>query len=210
MEEKRIRLKEEDVAKGLVLEEIWERNKILVILGLVGLILIGIGVFLVLLTQQKEPEIQIIPVEKEEGRGTIFVYLEGAVRKPGVYELPDGARLNDLLIRAEGLSAGADREWVGQNLNLAQKLVDGSKIYIPERSETSRSLGEGGQVGGSNTKISINTASKSQLESLWGIGEKRAEDIIKNRPYQTVGEILTRKIIPQNVYEKIKDEITAY
>jgi len=190
-------------------QEIWERNKMAVIFGLLGLILAGIGALTILLVHQKEPEIQIVSADQQKQK-TIFVHLEGAVEKPGVYELSADSRLNDLLILAGGLSVQADREWVEMNLNLAQKLVDGGKIYIPERSEAHRSLGEGGQTKIVSNKINLNQASLSELDSLWGIGEKRAADIVKNRPYQTVEELVKRKIIPQNVYEKIKDEVVAY
>jgi len=179
-------------------------------LGLAGLILMGIGVLTIFGFQQKEPTIEIISSQDEAKSGSIFIDLQGAVEKPGVYEMPTNSRLNDLLILAGGLSSGADREWIETNLNLAQKLVDGAKIYIPERSETLRSLDEGGQAKIVSNKINLNKASTSELDSLWGIGEKRAADIIKNRPYQTVEDLIKRKIIPQNVYEKIKDEVVAY
>jgi len=101
-----------------------------------SLVFISLGIFLFLLNQQAAPEIEILTEEKEVGEDrTIFVDLEGAVEKPGLYELPAGARINDLLIRAGGLSARADRDWVERNLNLAQKLADGVKIYIPRRGE---------------------------------------------------------------------------
>lgn len=189
--------------------QIWEKNKVAVSLGLVGLILIGIGVFSVLLLQQKEAEIEILPAE-ETKEGTIFVDLEGAVEKPGIYELPAESRVNDILVRAGGLSAKADREWVTKNLNLAQTLIDGAKIYIPAVGE---SEGEGAVAGSSvvvSGKININTASASELDTLWGIGEARAKTIIDNRPYQSVEELKIKKIIPSNVYERIKDEITVY
>jgi len=179
-------------------------------LGLAGLILMGIGVLTIFGFQQKEPAIEIISSQDETKSGSIFIDLQGAVEKPGVYEMPINSRLNDLLILAGGLSSGADREWIETNLNLAQKLVDGAKIYIPERSEALRSFDEGGQVKSVSNKININQASLTQLDSLWGIGEKRAADIVKNRPYQTVEELVKRKIIPQNVYERIKDEVVAY
>jgi len=179
-------------------------------LGLAGLILMGIGALTIFGFQQKEPAIEIISSQDEAKSGSIFIDLQGAVEKPGVYEMPINSRLNDLLILAGGLSSGADREWIETNLNLAQKLVDGAKIYIPERSEALRSFDEGGQVKSISNKININQASLTQLDSLWGIGEKRAADIVKNRPYQTIEELVKRKIIPQNVYEKIKDEVVAY
>lgn len=206
-----MQLSEEDIAEGFSLSQVWEKNKVLVILGLVGLILIGIGTFSLLLFHQKEPEIQIVSADQQKQK-TIFVHLEGAVEKPGVYELSADSRLNDLLILAGGLSVQADREWVGMNLNLAQKLVDGGKIYIPPKGERIKGQESEKLLGAKALldKINLNTASLSELDSLWGIGEKRAADIVKNRPYQTVEELVKRKIIPQNVYEKIKDEVVAY
>jgi competence protein ComEA len=59
-------------------------------------------------------------------------------------------------------------------------------------------------------KVNINSASASELDSLWGIGEKRAAEIVDNRPYSSIEELLTRKIIPSNVYEKIEDEISVF
>jgi len=192
--------------------QIWEKNKVPISLGLVGMILVGIGVFSVLLLQQKEPAIEILPAEEvPTSVGTLFIDLEGAVEKPGIYELPTDSRVNDVLVRAGGLSATADREWVAKNLNLAQKLVDGAKIYIPLAGETTKDIEQGGgAVAGVTKKININTASASELDTLWGIGEVRAEAIVDNRPYQSVEELKSQKIIPSNVYERIKDEITVY
>jgi len=134
--------------------------------------------------------------------------LAGAVMQPGVYELPSASRLKDLLARAGGLSASADREWIEKNLNLAQKLEDAQKVYIPSQMETE------GEVAGEETvvsgKININTASASELDTLWGIGEARAKAIIDNRPYSSVDELQTKKVIPSNVFERIKDEITVF
>lgn len=202
--------------EGFNWEEIWEKSKAIVILGLVGLILVSLGIFFFFAFQPKEPAIEILPVEEDVSGGTIFVDLEGAVENPGLYELPSGSRVNDLLIRAGGLSAEADRDWAAKNLNLAQRLSDGIKIYIPssaELGEGSQELG-GGEVAGAGSvvaeKININTASASELDSLWGIGPVRASDIIKNRPYSSIEELLDRKIIPKNVYERIKDEISVY
>jgi len=195
------------------LEEIWERYKLPIVLGLVGLILVGIGTLSVLLLGQKETAIEILPAEEVAEKATIFVDLQGAVEKPGVYELSGDSRLNDLLILAGGLSASADREWVERNLNLAQKLVDGGKLYVPRESERVKEQ-ESEKVAGSSAvvagRININSAPASELDSLWGIGEKRAQAIIEGRPYQSIEELLNRKIIPQNVYERIKDEISVY
>lgn len=188
-------------------EKLWEQNKVPVILSLIGVLLVSVGILTTLFFyQQQEPEIEIISGEEETG--TIWVDLAGAVMQPGVYELPSGSRFKDLLAQAGGLAAGADREWVEKNLNLAQKLEDAQKVYIPSQMETE------GEVAGEETavsgKININTASASELDTLWGIGEARAKAIIDSRPYSSVNELQTKKVIPSNVFERIKDEITVF
>ncbi|MBM3205698.1 hypothetical protein FJZ41_02525 [Candidatus Shapirobacteria bacterium] len=187
--------------------EWWGKYKNQVAMMLVALILVGVAFLVLFFNQQKEPQLEIISSQQEE-QEMIFIHLSGAVEKPGVYEMPAESRLNDLLIRAGGLSAQADREWVSQNLNLAQKLTDGAKILIPKQGEAQTLFPN--QSSSPQGKINLNRASLSQLESLWGIGAKRAQDIIDNRPYQTVEDLVTRKIIPQSVFEKIKDEIAVY
>lgn len=190
-------------------QKLWEQSKVPIIFGLIGLALLSAGILTTLFFYgQKEPEIEII--SNEEGGETLWVDLAGAVIQPGVYELPSNSRLKDLLALAGGLSAEANREWVSHNLNLAQKLVDSQKIYIPSQSEINS--GEG-IVAGEKTigsKININDASVSELDSLWGIGEARAKAIVESRPYSAIDELLTKKIIPNNVFEKIKDEIAVF
>lgn len=198
-------------------EEIWGKYRGAVMVGLIGLILLALGLLAVFWTRQGQPQIRILPADgsgqETSSRETILVDLRGAVQNPGVYELPQDSRINDLLIRAGGLAAAADREWLDKNINLAQKLTDGVKIYIP----TLRSAGSGATEWQASqdktagvTAININTASINQLDGLWGVGEARAKAIIAGRPYQTVGDLVKRKIIPQNVFEKIKNEVTVY
>jgi len=193
-------------------EEIWAKYRLAVIVGLIGLILLALGILAIFLTTQGQPQIKILPFDSAQGEpaslvtGTILVDLRGAVQNPGVYELPEDSRINDLLIRAGGLAADADRVWLDKNINLAQKLTDGVKIYLPSLSEPLRSPVQRDEVG----KININTASAAQLDALWGIGEARAKVIIAGRPYQTVEELITKAKIPKNVFEKIKNEITVY
>lgn len=196
-------------AWGVNWEEAWERFRVPIGLGFAGLILVGIGTLTIMIFNRQEPEIEIIPLEESFQASSMFIDLEGAVEKPGLYELPSDSRVNDLLIKAGGLAAEADRDWFQKNINLAQKLTDGIKIYIPFQGETDL-----GQVAGGKTSptglININTALASELDTLWGIGSARAQDIIKNRPYQAVEDLLTKKVIPSNVFEKNKDQITVY
>jgi DNA uptake protein ComE-like DNA-binding protein len=60
-----------------------------------------------------------------------------------------------------------------------------------------------------STLLDINSASKEQLQALKGIGPARADDIIKGRPYRGKDELLSRKLVPEGVYNDIRDQIVA-
>lgn len=159
----------------------------------------------------------------------IFIDLSGAVEKPDVYETTPGARLKDILIMADGLSTEADRQFFARNFNLARILTDQEKIYIPSVQEIAQDLfGENPAVvnqiqprltsnltgvvpqtqNQQSLKININTASAADLDTLPGVGQITAQKIISNRPYNSVEELLTRKVVNKSVYEKIKNLVT--
>ena len=142
----------------------------------------------------------------------IFVDVEGAVLKPGVYKLPADARIKDALISSGGLNKSADVSWVYKNLNLALKLNDGAKIYIPKIGEIVSSVNNasiGQSVGLESSQMTsgltnINSATSDQLDTLPGVGPVTADKIIKGRPYQSVNDLLDKKIVSQRVYDQIK------
>ena len=175
----------------------------LVLVG-AGLIIMIVGGVVALREAQGKRGNEVVITEgtlrQGSGQAEIVVDVGGAVERPGVYQLAADARVNDALTAAGGLSAEADRSWVARYLNLAQAVVDGAKIYIPNQGESISSI----------NGININTATASELDSLWGVGAKRAADIINNRPYVKVEELVTKAGVPQNVYEKIKDQITVF
>lgn len=187
-------------------------------LFLVGAILVGFGVFLTRdELHPKSAKIEVLEdsTVAQNSNLELVVEVSGAVEKPGVYKFPLGARVEDVLIAAGGLSADADRVWMERSLNRALKLSDGQKIYIPKDGEINV-LGE--NAGGNQTQQSswgsgltnINSASQKELEGLPGIGPVYAQNIIEQRPYSTTEELLNRGVLKKGVYEKIKDLITVY
>lgn len=71
----------------------------------------------------------------EGSAGTIFVDLSGAVSSPGVYELPRGSRIADLVVMGGTFLSTSSQEWVSRHMNLAQVLLDGQKVYVPFEDE---------------------------------------------------------------------------
>jgi len=138
----------------------------------------------------------------------IAVDVEGAVVRPGVYKIDSQSRVGDALTAAGGLSNDADTERVAMTVNRAAYVTDGMKIYIPLKvSEVS----QGSTVGKTSSlhgPISINLASLSELDTLSGVGPVTGQKIIDNRPYSALQELVTKKIVSQSVFEKIKENIS--
>lgn len=202
-------------------------NLVVSFLLLAGVLLFGYGLVVLLTPQPPVAQLQFSSDKQTESSSdnpssasnTIVVDVEGAISHPGVYHLPEEARLNDAIGKAGGFSQNADPVWIRKSLNRAKKLVDGEKVYVPvegeAQDESSTSLGQGfvgqgGIKGEESGLININTASESELDALPGVGVVTAGKIISARPYSSIEEILSKKIVGQSVFEKIKDKITAY
>lgn len=145
----------------------------------------------------------------------IAVDVEGAVQKSGLYQIPQDSRVQDALIAAGGIAAGADRGFVEKNINLAEKLADGMKIYVPRINETQIAnlpgQNQSSMILGADSQsniISVNSASANQLDTLPGIGPATAQKIISHRPYGSLDDLLNRKSVSQKVFDKIKTMIS--
>lgn len=151
---------------------------------------------------------------KEMGTG-IFVHIDGWIQNPGVYEIKENDRVNNIIEKAGGLKEGASIK----SINLAARLSDGDKIYIPNREEEKQI--ETTEVKGNNTgtvkitknnKININKASITELKQITGIGESTANKIIDYRDnvgkFKKIEDIKEVKGIGDSKYESIKDKIT--
>lgn len=152
--------------------------------------------------------------------GEITVEIAGEILKPGVYKLPAGSRIDDLLVTAGSFSVGADGVWTDKYLNRAAKLTDRQKVYIPSSNQQSSAPGaknsrgdqtvSGNFTSDSNVLININTASAAELDSLPGIGPVYGQSIIEHRPYSNVDELLSKGALKPSVYQKVKDLVTVY
>ncbi len=114
-------------------------------------------------------------IENADATEEIIVDLRGAVHKPGIYHLPVDSRIYELIEKAGGFD-NANISCINQ----AEKLVDESYIYIPSINEECEDLSTSQNESTTNL-ININEASVSELSTLPGIGETKAQDIVNYR-----------------------------
>lgn len=155
-------------------------------------------------SSQDFPKESIVDAQRE-----ISVDVSGAVVKPGVYKLKMGARIEDAIQAAGGFAPDSNREYISKYLNMALKLTDGSKVYVPLVGEKGSGV-QGGISASIESKVNINTASQPEIEALPGIGPVTASKIISERPYRSVDELVNKKIVSKAVFEKIKDSVVIY
>jgi competence protein ComEA len=201
---------------------------VIVAVLLCGLILIGLGVFMYRQNKLYGDRVEILNVGDNSDKvgEDVVVEIAGAVQKPGVYKLAQGDRIEDLLIAAGGLSLDADREWFERSVNRASKLTDGQKVYIFRAGElddknwqsSSKSaektyyieMYQSKNGAGVSKLVNINTSSLSELDSLPGIGQVYGQRIIEHRPYSSIEELVTKGVLKESLFQKIKNSITAY
>ena len=151
--------------------------------------------------------------EKEEPleQDLITVDVKGAVKSPGIYDLPVGSRVNDAVQKAGGLTEQAD----SKSLNLAQKVSDEALVYVPTKGEeASQQSGSGATSSTSKEKkVNLNKASLEELKQVKGLGGKRAQDIIDHREtngkFKSVDELKKVSGIGAKTIEKLKDYVTV-
>jgi competence protein ComEA len=116
---------------------------------------------------------------QDEGGGRVTVDVAGAVRKPGVYRLAGGARVEDALQRAGGATHRADLSQV----NRAAKLEDGRQVLVPVRAPAAAVSAPAGATGAAAPAppINLNTATLEQLDTLDGVGPATARKILDYR-----------------------------
>lgn len=197
----------------------------MLILGL-GLMAVGIGLNLKnnLGGKQKLEVIKakITPTVVVENK-VVMLEMAGEVVKPGVYKLVRGNRIEDALIVSGGLAVNADRDWVEKNINRAEVISDGMKIYIPKVNSNNPAYAKA-TAGKQNpdinkvilgvqksNMININTAGVEELDKLPGIGPAIAARIIdyrnQNGGFKDINELKLVSGIGDKMYEKIKEMV---
>ena len=165
-------------------------------------------------SKDSSSEKEVKKEEKEEPleQELITVDVKGAVRSPGIYDLPVGSRVHDAVQKAGGLTEEAD----SKSLNLAQKVSDEALVYVPSKGEeaTSQQAASGTSPSTSKEKkVNLNKASLEELKQVKGLGGKRAQDIIDHREangkFKSVDELKKVSGIGAKTIEKLKDYVTV-
>ena len=165
-------------------------------------------------SKDSSSEKEVKKEEKEESpeQELITVDVKGAVKSPGIYDLPVGSRVHDAVQKAGGLTDEVD----SKSLNLAQKISDEALVYVPTKGEEAASQ----QVASGTTpstskdkKVNLNKASLEELKQVKGLGGKRAQDIIDHREangkFKSVDELKKVSGIGAKTIEKLKDYVTV-
>ena len=165
-------------------------------------------------SKDSSSEKEVKKEEKEEspGQDLITVDVKGAVKSPGIYDLPVGSRVHDAVQKAGGLTEEAD----SKSLNLAQKVSDEALVYVPTKGEevASQQAASGTTPSSSKEKkVNLNKASLEELKQIKGLGGKRAQDIIDHREangkFKSVDELKKVSGIGAKTIEKLKDYVTV-
>jgi competence protein ComEA len=152
----------------------------------------------------------------------IVVEIVGAVRQPGVFKLPVGSRIGDLVQAAGGYGPRLDATRASLDLNLAAKLADGDRVVVPSRDDTASSTSGTAPGGGSGSGpsagvggaavVDLNRATSAELEALPGIGPVTAGKIITSReeqPFTAVDDLRTRKLVGAKTFDGLKDLVSV-
>ncbi|MBJ8325652.1 helix-hairpin-helix domain-containing protein [Streptococcus pacificus] len=201
-----------------MIEKIKE-NKIVVVLVAIILVL-ALSVVMPMLMPDKETtqdEFLETPVTQEttttevSGSETltqeVTIDLKGAVVKEGVYQMPSGSRINDLIEKAGGFLETADKK----SINLAEKLIDEQVVYVASQGENI-SVITPEKKENTEEKVNLNTASLEELQGLSGIGQKRAQDILDyretNGSFSSLEELKNVSGIGEKMFDKLKEEVS--
>ena len=138
--------------------------------------------------------------------GLYYVYICGAVKVPGVYALPEGSRVYEVIQAAGGLSEDAEECLINQ----AEEVMDGMMIQVYTQEEAEE-LSKKSSISSEDGKLDINTASVSDLMNLPGIGKSKAEAIVAYREtegiFSSIEDLMKIPGIKEGVFTQLKEHI---
>lgn len=146
--------------------------------------------------------------ESDEDDGYIYTHITGEIKKPGVYKMKAGTRMDDLVKEAGGLTDEADID----QINLSEKLVDEERIIVPSKSGSSEEGITSTAIDTKTKKININKASLSELMTLPGVGEKTAQKFIdyrEQKKFKKIEDVMNIEGIGENKFKNIKEYISV-
>lgn len=219
-----------------MLNKIQKYKIVSILVAIIFLLILVIGFFIVNLTFEPRKEESLITlgdssVKKDYSKDdepfssqgkietknskTIKVDVKGSVKKPGLYELPRNARVDDVLVLAGGLTESADYN----SVNFSKKLTDEAVVYVATKDEKisvvpleSKEVTFDDNTVRNDQKTNLNMATQTELQQVSGIGSKRAQDIIdyrkKNGNFQSIDELLNISGIGPKMLEKIREELS--
>lgn len=146
--------------------------------------------------------------ESDEDGEYIYTHITGEIKKPGVYKMKAGTRMDDLVKEAGGLTDDADID----QINLSEKLVDEERIIVPSKSGSSEEGITSAAIDAKTKKININKASLSELMTLPGVGEKTAQKFIdyrEQKKFKKIEDVMNIEGIGENKFKNIKEYISV-
>lgn len=166
-------------------------------------------------TSSSQEQLEEVSTEESEELSQLVIDVKGAVEKPGLYTLEVGSRVNDAVEAAGGLTSQADPK----SINLAQKLSDEAVVYVASKDEnisvvvsTTASSAMSPEEK-STSLVNLNTATEADLQTISGIGAKRAADIIAYREanggFKSVDDLNNVSGIGDKTMESIRPYVTV-
>jgi competence protein ComEA len=192
------------------------RAELIALVAVVGVTVAGAGFWYVRslpapVQVRSGPSEALVPAPTASASPTtvILVDVAGWVRRPGVYEFAEGARVIDAIDAAGGARPGA----VLSSLNLAAPLVDGTQVLVPKESQSAPTTETGTGTSGATGLVNVNSATNAELETLPGIGEVIAQAIVDHRtengPFTSVEQLVDVSGIGDATLENIRELVTV-